>query len=143
MNDLVICSFDRSSSPRNVWTSRQCLLWSVVWSSLRFQIISRLIETMDGMSSISAIDQKMAEMKIKNLELLKRHQVGIVNVYTNWLFRSLFVRANDTSERERTNDRTRRESDRARDSTIDICRLWVPFFLFLYSLHTHTHTHSL
>ncbi|CAF0761458.1 unnamed protein product [Adineta steineri] len=29
---------------------------------------------MDGISSITAIDQKMAEMRIKNLELLKRHQ---------------------------------------------------------------------
>jgi hypothetical protein len=29
---------------------------------------------MDEISSISAIDQKMAEMRIKNLELLKRHQ---------------------------------------------------------------------
>lgn len=30
---------------------------------------------MDGLSTLSAIDQKMAEMRIKNLELLKRHQV--------------------------------------------------------------------
>lgn len=37
---------------------------------------------MDGISSISAIDQKMAEMRIKNLELLKRHQVCIlINIY--------------------------------------------------------------
>jgi hypothetical protein len=30
---------------------------------------------MDELSSIAAIDQKMAAMRIKNLKLLKRHQV--------------------------------------------------------------------
>jgi hypothetical protein len=53
---------------------------------------------MDGISSISAIDQKMAEMRIKNLELLKRHQVRAW-IYTNCLF-GMYRRTNNKKPSE-------------------------------------------
>jgi hypothetical protein len=62
---------------------------------------------MDGTSSITAIDQKMAEMRIKNLELLKRHQV-CTWLHTNYLCGGCIIvddkRVREKGERIRETD---------------------------------------
>jgi len=51
----------------------------------------RLSISMDELSSITTIDQKMAKMRIKNLELLKRHQV-CTWIHTNYLFEAFCIK---------------------------------------------------
>ena len=80
---------------------------------------------MDGISSITTIDQKMAEMRIKNLELLKRHQV-CTWICTNYLSGEC-VKVNG-STRSKENNKNKREGEEGK-RTIDIRRLTGLLFL--------------
>jgi len=90
---------------------------------------------MDGLSTLSAIDQKMAEMRIKNLELLKRHQV------CTWMRILIVCLKRQKRPREYVRREGRERGGKKRtytyicvcvwreDSPIDIYRLRGPFFL--------------
>jgi hypothetical protein len=53
---------------------------SISFCHFRFVVEQKQEIVMDEIRSIATVDQKMAEMRIKNIALFKRHQVWLSNV---------------------------------------------------------------
>lgn len=96
--------------------------------------------------------KRWPKWKLKIWNYLNDIRLASFNVYTNWLFRPLFVRANDKGLRREKSERkierstgreekvTERESARERFNDWYLLTMRPVLSFSIFSIHTHTHS---